>query len=58
MLKAKELPTCISNLNTALAKVEAQDFTHLEVWRENLGYECKVRSLGKYPKQISCNPVA
>jgi len=31
VLKAEELPAGITNLNTTLAEVEAQDFTHC--WR-------------------------
>jgi len=32
VLKAEELPASISNLNAALAEVEAQHFTHFESW--------------------------
>jgi hypothetical protein len=28
MLEAEELPTCIANLDPALAEMEAEDFTH------------------------------
>jgi hypothetical protein len=32
MLKAEELPTCITNLNTALSEMEAKHFTHCWKW--------------------------
>merc|ERR1719407_351389 len=37
MLKAEQLPTCITNLNTTLSEMEAKHFTHCWKWGvENL----------------------
>jgi hypothetical protein len=46
MLEAKKLPACIANLDTALAEMEAENFTHFVKYKgeENLGAKSNERS--------------